>query len=317
MNKNDECDIVKDLAAPYVENLINSKSKEFVEEHLKNCDSCKKYYSDINSNILNESHNEKIKEKHELDFLKKIRKNMSILKIILFVILSIIVVVMLGIFIKCQTVTKIVNDAYDKVEYLKTLDNYKLVEKTINKNYTANDTSEIISTYYYKDGKYRNDYGNTTCYYEDDSYNKIYVYHDLKQIDYHTQNFIENKKGGTFDTFYEIISYKQLSGLFNLFLSIRTDKFNNIDCYVIRNGNNNNSYREIWINKETNIVLRRIEENYSKYYRETIYTLVENQVTDEDVSSSILDTEQYKDYTRNNTTYHATQEIKNIYNTEN
>lgn len=316
MNKSDECDIVKDLAAPYVENLINSKSKKFVEEHLKNCDNCKKYYNDINSNILNESHNEKIKEKQELDFLKKIRKNMSILKIILFVILTIIIVVILSIFIKCQTVTKIVNDAYDQIEYLKTLNNYKLVEKTITTNYPDNDTSEIIATYYYKDGKYKNEYGNTTCYYEDNSYNKIYVYLDLKQIDYHTQNFIENNKGETFETFYEIISYKQLSGLFNLLLSIRTDKFNGIDCYVIRNGNNN-SYREIWIDKETNTVLRRIEENYSKYYRETIYTLVENQVTDEDVSSSILDTEQYKDYTRNNTTYNATKEIKNTYNTEN
>lgn len=316
MNKSDECDIVKDLAAPYVENLINSKSKKFVEEHLKNCDNCKKYYNDINSNILNESHNEKIKEKQELDFLKKIRKNMSILKIILFVILTIIIVVILSIFIKCQTITKIVNDAYDQIEYLKTLNNYKLVEKTITTNYPDNDTSEIIATYYYKDGKYKNEYGNTTCYYEDNSYNKIYVYLDLKQIDYHTQNFIENNKGETFETFYEIISYKQLSGLFNLLLSIRTDKFNGIDCYVIRNGNNN-SYREIWIDKETNTVLRRIEENYSKYYRETIYTLVENQVTDEDVSSSILDTEQYKDYTRNNTTYNATKEIKNTYNTEN
>lgn len=316
MNKSDECDIVKDLAAPYVENLINSKSKKFVEEHLKNCDNCKKYYNDINSNILNESHNEKIKEKQELDFLKKIRKNMSILKIILFVILTIIIVVILSIFIKCQTITKIVNDAYDQIEYLKTLNNYKLVEKTITTNYPDNDTSEIIATYYYKDGKYKNEYGNTTCYYEDNSYNKIYVYLDLKQIDYHTQNFIENNKGETFETFYEIISYKQLSGLFNLLLSIRTDKFNGIDCYVIRNGNNNN-YREIWIDKETNTVLRRIEENYSKYYRETIYTLVENQVTDEDVSSSILDTEQYKDYTRNNTTYNATKEIKNTYNTEN
>ena len=131
MNKNDECDIIKDLAVPYVENLINSKSKIFVEEHLKNCEDCKKYYRDMSSNILNESQNEKRKEKHELDFLKKIRKNLNILKITLIVILMIVSVIILSFFIKYQTITKIVNNSYNQIEYLQTLDNYKLTKNTI------------------------------------------------------------------------------------------------------------------------------------------------------------------------------------------
>lgn len=315
MNNNDECDIVKDLAIPYTENLINSKSKKFVEEHLKTCKECEKYYSDINSNILSETKNAKIEEKHELDFLKKVRKNMNILKIILICIIIIIGAIIMGVFIKYQIVTKVVNNSYDKIEYLKTLDNYKLTTKTVSINYAKNDTYEIVSNYYYKNGKYKYNYDNTTCYYEDDSYNKIYVYNDLKQIDYYTQNFIENRKGNTFNIFNEIISYEnELPGLFKLILSIRTERFNGIDCFVIRNGNNEN-YKEVWINKDTNIVLRRIEEKYLEFYRETTYALVENEVTDEDVDSSVLETDQYKEYTKNEIINNATKEIKKIYGT--
>ena len=317
MNKNDECDIVKDLAASYTENIINEKSKIFVEEHLKTCDNCKKYYNDLNSKILTKTQNEEVKEKYELDFLKKIRKKMNILKIFLISILIIICVIIVSIFTKCQIVGNVVNNSYEKIEYLKTLNNYKLKKETIDIDYTNNNTYKSQSNYYYKDGKYKFDFdnGNNVFYYEDNSYNKICVYNELKQIDYYTQNFIEYKKGDTFKEFSEIKTYKELSGVYKLIVSIRTDRFNGIDCYVIRNGNDK-SYREIWIDKENNLVLRRIEEEYSKYYREDIYTLIENEVTDADVDYSVLETDEYKDYVRKDVTNNATKEVKDIYDLE-
>ena len=311
MNKNDECYIVKDLATPYVENLINIKSKKFVEKHLQNCNNCKKYYSDITSNIFNEYKNEKNKEEHELDFLKKVRKRMNILKRTLISIILIISIIILSLFVKCQFITKIINNAYNQIEHLKTIDNYKLTETTISKNYTKNSDFETTTNYYYKDGKYKIDNGNSIYFYEDNSYKKIYVYNDLKQIDYYTQNFIETKKGNIFDEFSEIITYKQLPGLLKLGLSTRISTLNGINCYVIRNGNKD-SFREIWIDKEKNIVLKRVEEVTSKYCRETIYTLYENVVTDKDIDASILETEQYREYTKNNITYNASTEIKNV-----
>ena len=51
MDKNEECAIVKDLAIPYAENIINLKSKTFVNKHLLTCNDCKKYYNDMNTNI--------------------------------------------------------------------------------------------------------------------------------------------------------------------------------------------------------------------------------------------------------------------------
>ena len=316
MNKSDECDIVKDLAAPYIENLINTKSKAFVEEHLRSCSQCQKYYNDMNTDILNETQNERRNDNFELDFLKKIRKNMSVLKIILTIITIIISVIILSMIIKYKKVTKIVDSSYNSIESLKALDNYKLTQKTIEIDYEKNTIFENISSYYYKDGKYKIDNGSSICYCEDDSYNKIFVYNDLKQIDYYTQNFIEHKKGEIFDVFSEIISYKhEFIGLYKLILSIRTDMFNGIDCYVIIVGNNN-SYKDIWVNKDSYVVLRTIELERSKYYREEIYTLDRNVVTNEDVDSSILETKIYNEYTKKDIEYNAPKEIRNIYNKE-
>lgn len=312
MNKNYECDICKDLAIPYTEKLINSNSKIFVEEHLRNCEDCKKYYNDINSNILNEKENEERKQKKEVDFLKKIRRNMNYLKIFLSTVIVVILFIVLSACIKYQKVNKIVDNAYNKIEYLKTLDNYKLTKKTTNINYVENATFETTANYYYKEGKYKIDLGNTVLYYEDNSYNKIYVFNDIKQIDYYTQNFVENKKGKIFEEFLEIISYKkELPGLFKLMLSVREERFNGIDCYVIRNGNDKN-YKDIWIEKKTNLVLRIVEEEHLKYYRETTYMFVQNEVIDQDVSTSVLENEQYKEYTKEDVIYNATKEMTDI-----
>lgn len=313
MNKSDECDIVKDLAVPYVEKLINPKSKIFVEKHLKTCDACKKYYSNINSNLFKQTKEEKSKDVQEISFLKKFRRHMNILKISLIIILIAIVGVVGGAFIKYQNLSIVIDKAYSVIEDRRTLDNYKLTAELVDIDYEKNTSVKLTTNYYYKDGKYKIDYGNRIVYYEDGSYNKIYVFPELKQIEYFTQNFIEMKKGRIFDLFSEIISYKtELTGINRLGLAKRTDRFNGIDCYVIRMGNSN-SYREVWIDKNTYAVLRVIEDESSKYYREVVYTLIENEATNEEVDSSILDTELYRDYTRNDINYNATKEIKDIY----
>ena len=36
-----ECEIVKDLIPNYMENQVSSSTKDFIEEHIKNCNACK------------------------------------------------------------------------------------------------------------------------------------------------------------------------------------------------------------------------------------------------------------------------------------
>ena len=39
-----DCDIIKDLMPLYIDDLLSDNSKKFVEDHINNCESCKKYY---------------------------------------------------------------------------------------------------------------------------------------------------------------------------------------------------------------------------------------------------------------------------------
>ena len=42
MNKNEECEIVKDLSSLHIDNMLSEKSKIFIERHLKSCTDCNK-----------------------------------------------------------------------------------------------------------------------------------------------------------------------------------------------------------------------------------------------------------------------------------
>lgn len=313
MNNKEECSIVQDLAIAYTEKRIQPESKGLIERHLKNCKDCKKYYEIIEDDLFEQKQKEKKKDKQELDFLGKFRKRMNRLKITLILIVVTLVALAGSVFIKYQKIEYIVNQAYARIEKMKSLNNYQLTEETIHKDFSEEANSyDVTTNYYYKDGKYKVQYATTTLYLEDDSYHKTCVFDDLKQIEYHMQNFIEQKKGEIFNLFSEILSYKNLKGMNLLWISERTDNFQGIECYVMRMGNEN-SYRDTWIDKDNFNVIRVVNEDKGKFYSEEIFTFSQDMVTDEEVDSSILNTEKYQDYRKLELTTNVTDEIKHFY----
>lgn len=317
MNKQ-ECDIVKDLAVNYAERLLSDNSKNFVEKHLLECEDCKKYYNDMNSDFL-ENKTDNIKDAIEINYLKKIKNHISILKNVLIIILICIITIIAVFSARYYNTQNIVEKTYEKVENMKDANNYKLIKKTIYKDFTNEENSfEVTFSYYYKDGKYKIQYGNSsTRYLEDNSYNKICVYDDLKQIEYYTQNFIEEEKGDIMNMFSEILEYKNSYTNFEILgLKLREDAFEGIDCYVIKKGTDK-SYKEIWINKSTFEIIRIVSEEKSKHYTDEIYTFLEGETTNADVDSSILNTEKYQDYNKLNIKNNATEEIKIYYELKN
>lgn len=299
MDKMSECEIVKDLAIPYTEGLINPKSKEFVDVHLSTCNNCMKYYKDIKSDIFKEKYNEVQEDKIVINQFSKINKKINILKICLISIMIIVLIIASLLFAKYQKNHNVINRSYNQIESMKELNNYKLTVKTIQNNFDTNDQMNYEEVYYYKDGKYKIESDNSIKFYEDNSYEKICVYHDLKQIDYYKQDFIEMTKGDLLGIFSCVLNYKDMSStVYNLALTIREERYNGIDCYVIRFGNKN-SYTDTWINKASFIPVRVVNEVYSDFYREEIYTFQENVVNDLDVDKEILNSEQYKDYRKN------------------
>ena len=89
MDKNKRCEIVKDLLPLYADKICSESSKEFVKEHLKECDGCRKELEDYCYNIgIPESDEEK---KVFASFSKKLKKR-NIIKIVVSVALCLAIV---------------------------------------------------------------------------------------------------------------------------------------------------------------------------------------------------------------------------------
>ena len=67
-----ECEIVQDLLFGYKDNTLHNESQKLVEEHLKTCENCNKIFQE-----LKEEENNILTEKKEIDYLKKVRKNIN------------------------------------------------------------------------------------------------------------------------------------------------------------------------------------------------------------------------------------------------
>ena len=67
-----KCEIVQDLLFGYKDNTLHNESQKLVEEHLKTCENCNKIFQE-----LKEEENNISSEKKEIDYLKKVRKNIN------------------------------------------------------------------------------------------------------------------------------------------------------------------------------------------------------------------------------------------------
>ena len=73
MKKKIECEIVQDLLIGYADNVLNIESKKLVEKHLLECEKCQKKLEEIRKDA---NCDENIEQK-EIDYLKKVKKNLS------------------------------------------------------------------------------------------------------------------------------------------------------------------------------------------------------------------------------------------------
>lgn len=102
-----ECDIVQDLLIGYNDGTLRDGSKELVENHIKNCENCKKIYNEIK----NDEKYEEIQkdEEIEIDYLKKINKRNSkknIFITILTILIFLIVLISIPVFINYYNISR-------------------------------------------------------------------------------------------------------------------------------------------------------------------------------------------------------------------
>lgn len=90
MDKN--CKLVKDLLPSYIDNVTSKETKEFVEEHLKDCKDCKKHFDEMNSEL----DKEKVKDIETVKEIKKYKRKIFTLKFLVVAAIIIIVGTVIG-----------------------------------------------------------------------------------------------------------------------------------------------------------------------------------------------------------------------------
>ena len=266
MKKEIECKVVEDLLFGYVDKTLNNESKKLVENHLKDCKDCKEKLNEI---LEENKQNEKIQQT-EIDYLKNI-KIKSRIKSILIAIGIIILILILLYLIKFIRISNIMGKAERS---LKSQNYY--CEKQEN----SGEDSVSVSKTYYKDGKYKitneiySDNGKeliSTEYGEERSDERKIVNEREKIVTVYkgdiseTFNKEENVKFDRFPLEERKMVYANLGKAF--LMSIESDSYDsNKEYYILRYKFDKRNTWEVWLDKETGLVIREINRGGSIVY---------------------------------------------------
>lgn len=261
-----ECKVVEDLLFGYVDKTLNEESKKIVEKHLKECKDCKEKLNEI---LEDSKLNEKTQQK-EIDYLRKVRTK-SRVKSILIAIGLIVIILILAYLIKFIKISNIMGKAEKS---LKSQNYY------CEKQESAGENSASVSKTYYKDGKYKitreiySDDGNELIsaeYGEVGSDERRVVNEKEKTVTIYKGdiskilNKEENIKFDRFSLEERKSIYANLGKAF--LMSITSDTYDsNKEYYILRDKFDKRNSWEVWIDKETGLVIREINRGGSRVY---------------------------------------------------
>ena len=266
MEKKTECEIVQDLLLGYVDETLNKESKKLVEKHLIECENCSERLKEIREDIKENQNN----QKKEIDYLKKIRRKSKIKSVLIAigVILLVIFILYMNKFIKINSIMSNAN------KNLKSQNYYSEKQEILGNGEVA------IGKLYYKDGKYK-------CVNEiySDEENKIQsiIYGEVgtdERIEINEENKTKIVRKGEiskiFNTEENIKCYRfgeqERNSLIANFgkayiMSIDTDTYDvGKEYYILRNQFEQDQRWEVWIDKETGLVIREIQRDGEKRF---------------------------------------------------
>ena len=250
---NNECDIVKDLLFSYDEEILSNTSKEFVENHLKNCDNCKNILDEIKKQN-NDNYNLK-----EIDFLKKIKKKMNKRNILLAITSMLLIIIIVIVLIYLSSYVRrviIINDLKDKSKEYDNLTNYSYtLETTYKSGY-----SKSVNRYFVKDNEF---YAEQKVYFSNGKESNEHAYCD-GSIDFFVevdgQRFIStNRKEDAIIGGLVPFNLTYLGKSINTYdiEKIEENSENGKEYYIITTKANNTKY---FIEKDTGITVKIIDD---------------------------------------------------------
>lgn len=295
MEKKTECEIVQDLLLGYVDETLNKESKKLVEKHLIECENCSERLKEIREDIKENQNN----QKKEIDYLKKIRRKSKIKSVLIAigVILLVILILYMNKFMKINSIMSNANKTVKSQNY------YSERQEMLGNGEVA------IGKLYYKDGKYKN---VNEIYSDEETKIQSIIYGEVgtdERIEINEENKTKIIRKGEiskiFNTEENIKCYRfgeqeRNSLIANLgkayIMSIDTDTYDvGKEYYILRNQFEQDQRWEVWIDKETGLVIREIQRDGEKRFitgtdivkevRDctTIYKYELNIVKDEDV----------------------------------
>lgn len=193
-----ECEIVQDLLFGYNDKTLQNTSKEFVENHLKECNECKEVLKQIQNDTESEEEIEKI------NYFKKVRSKINrknIFLLIALVLLTLVVLFNILVFVnynnKASEMKMILKDNVTQEQ----LNNIEKIIKSNFKDVEMKYSSKEEELQKYKE-KFKNfmtgyDENNNPC--SDMYYIKANI-NDIEKIDKLLQNVDYIKKVGTYTT---------------------------------------------------------------------------------------------------------------------
>ena len=291
-----ECKIIQNFLLPnYIENLTDEEINEYIENHIKDCTECSETLSSMKRDF--NTSNSKV-DYREVEHMKKYNNKLKLLK---FIVSSILLILILIFTIVTARKMIIISDLYNKAKKYENLENYHITE------------------YSYKNGSF---WKNET-FVKDDKVKIIIVSikdeEEIKTIDIGKKN--------TKDNFYTVNTYMQTKGrkiamhnvphgrinstenlfytknLWELFVcsiksNIKEKTINNNKCYYIDNftvKNLDKTLNDMYIDKDTGLNIYSNESD--EYILETIYefdTVKEEDFVEPDISEyEIMTVEEY------------------------
>lgn len=268
MKKKRECKIIQDLLPNYVENLTNEETNKFIDEHLTDCEDCKKVLESMKKEI--KVGNEK-PDGREVKFMKKYKRKIKILGGIILLAVIIYLAFVIRNFVIFSSLDSKKNKNWNS-------DNYH-----VTRHYYNGDRLNIYDIKY-KDGKYLSENislsldgitklieysdGNITNMYFESEYGKIAKLNVETSIPPYVDETLLNT----------LFNRIMLSVIFN----VKEEKCNGLNCYYIFG----EGYKE-YIDKDTGLCVRRADV-ITKNDSGTFNNLVDHQyefgtVTDEDL----------------------------------
>ena len=254
MDKKTECEIVQDLLLGYVDDVLNAESKKLVEKHLSECKECQIKFSEIKKDIEDNEDN----QKKQIDYLKKVKRR-NIIKSIMIAI-GIIFFIFFIIYLRKFL---IINDFMNKAEKsIKSNNFYRETAQVVTNDVVA------ISKEWYKDGKYKleteiySDAGVEkwpTEYATVNSDERIRIDNENKEVIIESGEFakLQNEEMNLrYGTFIQDYGFKtKIQWTFNF--SIRTSTYDiGREYYVLNDKHDRNFNYELWIDKDTGLLLK-------------------------------------------------------------